>query len=66
MRMLSWMLVTSPIEESFPTMFEDVTNNSDERDVTDANKNEYARLKCLKLLVTDRLYELSALRERAS
>ena len=40
MRVLSWMLVTSPIEEMFPTTFEDVTDNSDQRDVTNANKNE--------------------------
>lgn len=63
MRILSWMLVTSPIEETFPTTFEDVTDDSDKRGVTDANKNEYARFKCNKILVTDRLRELTALRD---
>lgn len=63
MRMLHWMLVTSPIEETFPTTFEDVSGGTDERSVTDANKQEYASLKCTQILVNDRLGELVALKD---
>ena len=64
MRTLSWMLVTKQIEDTFPTTFEDVTGDaSDQREVPDAHTKEYARLKCYNVLVTDRLRELTALRD---